>query len=123
MDMTVTLEGPMWLVKGAPGTADYSRFYKTAADSGFIFTDPNAAKAQPGQSKAMAEVYRQIASLGGIPYEQTMNIKMSGSGPMGGLMGRMGNLTITNTVDSIDTGALADAMFAPPPDFKLNIKK
>jgi len=72
MDMTVTLDGPLWIVKGAPGSADYSRFYAAAADSGFIFSDPNAAKAQPGQTKAMAEVYRRVAAIGGIPYEQTM---------------------------------------------------
>src|SRR5438874_4309858 len=53
MSMTVSLVGPMWVVKDAPGTADFARFYKAAAAKGFIFTDPRAAKAQPGQAKAM----------------------------------------------------------------------
>ena len=32
LNMTVTLQGPMWVVKGAPGTADYSRFFKAAVE-------------------------------------------------------------------------------------------
>src|SRR4030095_12211817 len=48
MNMTVTLAGPIWVVKGAPGSADYGRFYKAAAEKGFIFSNPAAAKAQPG---------------------------------------------------------------------------
>jgi len=36
MSMTVSLVGPMWVVKDAPGTADFARFYKAAAAKGFI---------------------------------------------------------------------------------------
>src|SRR6185295_19860210 len=106
-----------------PGSADYSRFYKAAADKGFIFTNPTAAKAQPGQAKAIAEMYRQIADLGGLPYETDMDIKMSGSGPMAGLLGRMGHLTMTTVVNAVETDALADDVFAPPAGYKLIVKK
>ena len=122
LDMTVTLQGPVWIVKGAPGSADFSRFYKAAAEKGFIFSDPNAAKAQPGQAKAMAEMYRQMADIGGIPYESRTEIKMSGSGPMA-MVARMGNMTMTSIVDSVDTATLADDLFAPPAGYKLNMKK
>ena len=81
MMMTVTLSGPIWIVKNAPGSADYARFYKAAVEKGWIFSDPRGAKAQPGQAKAMAEMYNQMAEIGGIPYETNMQIKMSGSGP------------------------------------------
>src|SRR5438552_205778 len=40
MQMTVTLTGTTWIIKGAPGTADFQQFYVAAADKGFIFTDP-----------------------------------------------------------------------------------
>jgi hypothetical protein len=123
MSMTVTLHATLWIVKGVPGSADYSRFYKAAADKGFVFTNPQAAKAQPGQAKAMAEMYRQVADLGGLPYETDMDIKMGGSGPMAGLLGRMGNLTMTTVINTVETGALADDLFAPPAGYKLNIKK
>lgn len=123
MSMTVTLSGPTWIVKGAPGTADYARFYKAAVEKGWIFGDPRAAKAQPGQAKATAEMYNQMAAIGGIAYQTDMQIKMSGSGPMAGIMARMGNISMMSTVDSIETGALADDLFAPPAGYKLNQKK
>lgn len=122
LNMTVTMQGPAWIVKGAPGSADFSRFYKAAADKGFIFGDPNAAKAQPGQAKALAEMYRQFADIGGIPYETEMDIKMSGEGPMA-IVAKMGNAHMTQIVQSVETGALADDLFAPPAGFKVNIKK
>jgi len=39
------------------------------------------------------------------------------------LLARMGNLTMTTTVDSVEVGALADDLFAPPAGYKLNQKK
>ena len=94
MKMTVNLVGPVWVVKGAPGTAEYLAFYKSAVEKGWFFSDPRAAKAQPGQAKAMGEMYRQLAATGGIPYEQEMNVKMSGEGPMAGVLAKMGNISI-----------------------------
>jgi hypothetical protein len=123
MNLTVTLAGPIWVVKGAPGSADYGRFYKTAAEKGFVFSDPRAAKAQPGQARAIADMYNQLAATGGIPYEMDVQIKLGGSGPMAGLLARMGNITMTNTVESAETTPLADDLFTPPAGYKLNPKK
>ena len=123
MSMTVTISGPVWIVKGAPGSADFAKFYKGAVEKGWIFSDPRAAKGQPGQAKAMAEMYKKMADAGGIAYENDMQIKMSGSGPMAGLMARMGNISMHSIVDSIETGSLDDALFAPPAGYKLNAKK
>lgn len=123
MAMTVTLQGPMWVVKGAPGTADYVAFYKAAVEKGWIFSDPRAAKGSPGQAKAMAEMYRQLASTGGVPYETEMAISITGEGPMAAVMARMGGMSTTSTVQSVDTTALDDALFAPPAGYKLVPKK
>jgi hypothetical protein len=123
MKMTVLLTGPAWIVKGAPGTEDYLGFYKAAVERGFIFSDPRAAKGSPGQAKAMAEMYGQLAATGGIVYEQETTIKMSGEGPMAGLMAKMGGMTMSNTVESVETGTLAPEMFAPPVGYKLNARK
>ncbi len=123
MAMTVTLRGPMWIVKGAPGTQDYMAFYKAAAEKGWIFSDPRAAKASPGQAKAMAEMYRLLASTGGVPYETEMTISIAGEGPMASVMARMGGMSMTSTVQSVDTTALDDALFAPPAGYKLIPKK
>lgn len=123
MKMTVMLTGPMWIVKGAPGTAEYMNFYKTAVEKGWFFTDPRAAKGQPGQAKAMAEMYRQLAATGGIPFEQEMNIKMGGEGPMAGMLAKMGNLTMTTTVTSVEATPVAADLFAPPAGYKLKEEK
>lgn len=122
MTMTVTLSGPIWIVKNAPGSADYARFYKGAVEKGWIFSDPRAAKGQPGQAKAMAEMYKQMAEIGGIPYETSVQIRMSGSGPMAALMSKMGAVTMTATVDSVEVAPLADELFAPPAGYKVNQK-
>src|SRR5262245_40177207 len=123
MKMTVNLTGTTWIVKGAPGTSDYQKFYMAAADKGFIFTDPRAAKGQPGQAKARAQMYRQMAATGGVPFETLMNIKMSGEGPMAGLMARAGNIEMNSNTQSAESVQLADDMFAPPAGYKLNPKK
>ena len=124
--MTVTLAGPVWIVKDAPGAADYSRFYRTAAEKGWIFGDPRAAKGQPGQARAMTEMYRQFAEIGGIAYETDIQIKMGmagGGGPLGGLLAKIGNISMTSVVDDVQTGPLAEDLFAPPAGYKLNEKK
>ena len=123
MKMTVTLAGPMWVVKGAPGTDDFIRFYKGAVEKGWIFSDPRAAKGSPGQAKAMAEMYKQLAATGGMPYETDMTIKMSGDGPMAAMMAKIGGVSMTSTVQSVETGSLADELFAPPAGYKLNQKQ
>lgn len=123
MEMTVTIMGPLWIVKGGPGTQEYMNFYKNAVDKGWFFSDPRAAKAQPGQAKAMAEMYRQMAATGGIPYEQEMHIKMSGEGQMAAVMAKMGNITSTTTVESVDTATLAADLFAVPAGYKIKEQK
>lgn len=123
MKMTVNMTGPVWIVKGAPGTDEYTAFYKAAVEKGWFFNDVRSAKAQPGTAKAMAEMYRQLAATGGIPYETEMNIKLGGDGPMAGMLAKMGNVTTTTTVTSIETTPLADDMFAPPAGYKLKEQK
>jgi len=120
MTMTVTVQGPVWIVKNSPGTADYARFYQAAIQKGWIFTNPRAAKAQPGQARAMAELYKQVSAIGGIAYETDMQVKLSGEGPMAALLSRMGNIAVSSTVVSVETGALSDDLFAPPADYTLN---
>jgi hypothetical protein len=124
MAMVMTLSGPTWIVKGAPGTADYARFYKAAVDKGWIFSDPRVAKNQPGQAKAMAEMYKHLAEAGGVPYENDMQMKMGGGGgPMAGLFAKIGNVSFATKMDTVETGPLADDLFAPPTGYKLNVKK
>lgn len=81
--MTVTNAGTVWMAQGAPGAADHAAFYQNAAEKGWIFSDPRVAKGQPGQAKAMADMYRQFAATKGLPWQVDMQISVSGEGPMG----------------------------------------
>jgi hypothetical protein len=125
--LTVTLSGPVWIVKNAPGAADYTNFYKAAVEKGWIFGDPRAAKAQPGQAKAMAEMYRQFAEIGGLAYQSDIQIKMGapggGGGLMAGMLAKMGNISSQTIVEDVQTGPLADDLFAPPTGYRLNTRK
>jgi hypothetical protein len=117
--VTIAMTGTSWIAKGAPGSADYAAFYKGAADKGWIFTDPRAAQGAPGQAKAMAEMYRQFAQIGGMPYESQMDINAKGEGVVAAMMARMGGMSTTTTTDSVETGPLADDLFVPPADYAL----
>jgi hypothetical protein len=68
-------------------------------------------------------MYRQMANIGGIPYATDIQIKMSGNGPMAGLLAKIGHVTMSTTTDSVEVGPLADNLFAPPAGYKLNQKK
>jgi hypothetical protein len=126
MAMTVTLAGPVWIVKDAPGASEYTAFYKAAVEKGWIFGDPRAAKAQAGQARAMAEMYKQFAEIGGIAYESDIQIKMSmdgASGMMAGMLAKMGNMSMQTKVEDVQTGTLAPDLFVPPAGYKLNSRK
>lgn len=123
MMMTVLLTGPVWIVKDAPGTADWAGFYKAAAQKGFIFGDPRAVKASPGQARAMSEMYNQMASIGGIAYETQTNVKLDGGGPMAGLMAKMGGVTMATAVTDVSAAPLADDLFAVPAGYALKERK
>ena len=125
MPMTVTLAGETWIVANSPAAEDFKRFYTAAAEKGWVFSDPRAAKGSPGQARAMTEMYKQLAQTG-VPYETDIQIKMSAAGggnPLGGLMARMGNVSTQTSVQSVQAGALADDLVAPPAGYTLNPKK
>lgn len=119
MTVTMVLSGVTWIVKGVPGTEEFATFYQGAAAKGWIFTDPRAAKGSPGQAKAMAEMHAEFAKLGGVPYESNIDIDTQGEGVMGGLMSRLGGVTMTTVTESVETAPLSDDLFQPPADYAL----
>ena len=124
LSMIVTLSGPVWIAKDAPGSADYIRFYTAAAEKGWVMSDPRAAEASPGPARAMTEMYRQLADAGGIAYEIDTQITLSatGSNPLGALLARMGNVSMAAVVQSVETEPLPDDLFAAPAGYKLKAK-
>jgi hypothetical protein len=122
MAMTVTISGPAYLSTDAPGAKDYAAFYMAAADKGFFFGDPRAAKAQPGNAKGMMALYRSMAEKG-IPLESRQVIKLSGDGPMAGIFAKMGGGEINTTVTSISADPLAADLFTVPAGYKVKRQK
>ena len=55
----------------------------------------------------------------GMALEQVMTMSASGEGPRAAIMNRMGKLTITTVVDSIQAGDLAADLFEIPAGFKV----
>lgn len=116
-DLIVTMKGPVCLTKGGPGASDYQAFYKAAAEKGLFFTDPRAAKAQPGQAKGMTELYRRMAAAG-VPYATELAFKFEGSGMMASMMNKMGAMTMKTEVTKVSGAPIDDAMFAVPAGYK-----
>src|SRR5262245_61166334 len=61
LNMTVTLTGPTWIVKGAPGAADYARFYKAAVEKG----DLQRSARRQGAARAGESDGRDVQPDGG----------------------------------------------------------
>jgi hypothetical protein len=116
-DLIVIMKGPVCLAKGGPGAADYLAFYRAAAEKGLFFTDPRAAKAQPGQAKGMTELYRKMADKG-VAYATELEFRFEGSGMMAGMMNKVGAMTMKSEVVSASGGAIEDSVFAVPAGFK-----
>ncbi len=123
MDMTLLLAGTVCLSADAPGLADYQKFYRASADSGFIFGDPRAAKSPTGaaQAKAYAALTRKMAEAG-MALESHVTITAGGDNPMAGLMAKAAASDITTTVTQITVGDLPADKFDVPAGFKVKTK-
>jgi hypothetical protein len=108
--ITMTMEGPVWIAKEGPGTAEYQAFYKASAASGLV-----ASPLMGGpQGTAMAEMQKSFAE-NGIPLEQNMAMAMTGSGEVAQAMAQMGgNMSVVMKVSSITTDPIPDSTFAVP---------
>jgi hypothetical protein len=118
MNMTLAMTGPACLSANAPGKAEYEQFYKAAVAKGFFFTDPRAAKAQPGMAKAIAEASKKWAEAG-VPLSSTTSMKFEGGGMMTGMMNKMMGGPTTTELTKVETGAIADTEFATPAGYKV----
>jgi hypothetical protein len=122
-EMTMMMAGPVFIAKGAPGSADYARFHNAAAEKGFVMSDPRAAKGNPS-AQGMTQLYKAMADTGGIPYYMEINVKLEGGGPMAGMMNKMmGGAAFTQTVTAVSTDAVPDDKFAFPADYKVKDSK
>jgi hypothetical protein len=124
MDMTMVLSGTVCLSTTAPGLADYQAFYKAAADSGFIFGNPAAAKSPTGaaQAKAYAALTRKMAEAG-MAMESHVTISAQGDNPMAGMMAKLAASDISTTVTRIEVGDVPADKFDIPAGYKVKTQK
>jgi Domain of unknown function (DUF4412) len=118
MNIQMVMTGPACLSANAPGKAEYEQFYAAAVAKGFFFTDPRAAKAQPGMAKAIAEASKKWAEAG-VPLSSTTTVKFDGGGFMTGMMNKMMGGPTTTELTKVETAAIADSEFATPADYKV----
>jgi len=118
MNLQILMTGPVCVSPDAPGKAEYAEFYTAAVKKGFFFTDPRAAKAQPGPAKGYAELYKKWAEAG-VPLSSTTSMKFEGGGMMTGMMNKMMGGPTTTELTKVDTGTIADTEFVVPADYKV----
>jgi hypothetical protein len=124
MEMTLTMAGPVFIAKGAPGSKDYNAFFLAAAEKGFIANDPRAAKGAAAQTKGMTALYKAIAETGGIPYQMEWSVKIEGGGPMAGMMNKMmGGSGFTQTITGVAIEDIPADKFEIPAGFKVKTEK
>ena len=112
--MTITLGGPTWIAKDAPGTAEFAAFYKSAGESGLFF-EPGGGGANNPQARGMAAMYSALADTGGIPYEQVIQVNMEAAdSQMADMMRQAGRPSTTMTVTGVSTDPIPDELFAVP---------
>jgi len=74
--MVITTD--MWIAPVVPGYQEVRNFYRRMAEKMSWTPGGNMFMANPDAAKGMAEVYKEVAKLDGIPVQQ--NIVMGGSG-------------------------------------------
>jgi hypothetical protein len=124
MDVNMVLSGTVCLSTDAPGLADYQKFYRASADSGFIFGDPRTTKSPTGAAtaKAYAELTRKMAEAG-MALESHVLISASGANPMASMMAKLAASDITTTVTQITVGDLPAEQFDVPAGYKMKTQK
>lgn len=118
MNIQMNMTGPACLSANAPGKAEYEQFYAAALAKGFFFSDPRAAKAQPGMAKAMAEASKKWAEAG-VPLSSTVTMKFEGGGMMTGMMNKMMGGPTTTELTKVDTETIPDTEFTTPAGYKV----
>lgn len=123
--MTTTLTGPILIARDAPGSRDFVNFAKAVAAGGLFV--PSGGRGGPGSPQASTQtaLYKALAEAGGIPYEQTLVVKMDANGPAAEMMrgrGAMPSMTTTTTVTSVSTDPIPDDKFAIPEGYTRRVQ-
>jgi hypothetical protein len=112
--LTMTMSGPAWSSKDAPGAEDFAGFMTMASEAGMFLVSPG----QQGQAGGAAELMRKMAETG-LPCASDLEVGMAGGGEMAAMMSQMGKSSMTNETVSVSTEPLDGALFAIPDGYSV----
>ena len=118
-DVLMVMSGSTWVAKSGPGVADYAAFQKAASQANMAAM-MGLGNAVPGMGAGGFDRLMSTFSGGsGLPYLTEMSMSFEGTGPMVEMMKQVGAMKMTNKVTEVSTAAIADDLFAVPPDYKI----
>lgn len=118
-DVLMVMSGSVWVAKSGPGVADYAAFQKAASEADMAAM-MGLGNAVPGMGAGGFDRLMSTFSGGsGLPYLTEMSMSFEGAGPMVEMMKQVGAMKMTNKVTEVSTAAIADDLFAVPPDYKI----
>lgn len=115
---TLTMSGPVWASKGAPGAKEYAAFLQKAVAAGLILGDPRAARAQPDQARGTSELLERIGQAG-VPCGSDFQMSVAGPGPMAAAMAGMGGSEMKVETLSVTTDPIAPDLFVIPKGYTI----
>jgi hypothetical protein len=77
----MTMTSDMWIAQGVPGYQEVRDFYRRMSEKLNWTPGGNMFMANPDVSKGMAEVYKEVAKLDGVPVEQYISMGVAGQEP------------------------------------------
>ena len=81
---SMVITSDMWIAPASPGYSEVRDFYKRMAEKLNWTPGGNMFMANPQVSQGMAEVYKEMAKLDGMPVLQNMTMGAEGTAPAGG---------------------------------------
>ena len=115
---TLTMSGPVWTAKNAPGAQEYAAFLERAAAAGVILGDPRAARAQPAQARGTSDLLEKMGRAG-VPCGSDFQMSVAGAGPMAATMGRMGGSEMKVETTSVATTPVDPDLFVIPQGYTI----
>lgn len=118
-DVTMVMQGSVWVSASAPGASEYMAFQKAAAAAnlagalGGVF----GGRQSPG---GMDKLLAAVTGAPGLPYLTEMTMAVEGTGPFVEMMkGTIGGMKMTQKTTAVSTDPLADDLFTVPAGYTI----
>lgn len=118
-DVTMILNGSMWVAKNAPGAAELMAFNKAAVASNLLGAITGM---QPGQAGGMDKMLAAVASAPGVPYLTEITMTVEGTGQMAQALSKMGPMKMIQKTSSVSTAPVSEDLFRIPEGYTLEKK-